>query len=722
MASTYLPRGLLGILASSLAACAADPGVTGVVQALEDPCGCVGASCCSGAGECVADPSGALACDCDDEHLGRYCELRMVRRFHYDAHGNAHGANALGPGAYLFEVALPAEDGDDTLLAAFKAWVVDHAEEIGFSPGLTVAHLAGLVVSDVASSRNVDSRTFTFEQTHEGLPIDGPARWVRLRVADDFRVEAWEGELVDRRRAFRRGRPYLTLRDARTAIATAWRDAGHGEIAELDRIERRASLAYETHVYRAVVLGTAINGARPELGVVAIDAFTGAPRVVQLRAAHDAAEVSAPEMVDDPHTATLATYEVPTTTFGPTVYLGMGCEPPAAGRDYRLGDALRLATWNFAGTYDDPHELLAQGCTDGNPPPAFDAAGGEGLNAQTMHVVVKRMLDHIDPLMGEMWTHGSAHAYSWDHHESTPAIAHRAPLVVFTNRGEEAPNVNGCGGDNGVFEVWKLPEVVMDLEAPMPSPLLYGADGEYHLPVVNACNHAVGSMMHEIGHYYDAYNSFGTSGDDGEDYAVCCLDRPHEAATMRETIGQLFSLYGYRRLYPDLSYTLDTTPAPCSFSGLQGYLPRIVHQDCIEVNAQFKVLNDKRPTGDEAPWGCKLGGPNGGYAVEAITQAYWELLFGVWCEGTGTDVSCDAGVADAGYADRWMEALLAALDMGNGQSFVQLWDNIGAFIQTNYPADYALFDHVRELHGIVPLVHGLDPDCACPQLDGTCTP
>ena len=67
-----------------------------------------------------------------------------------------------------------------------------------------------------------------------------------------------------------------------------------------------------------------------------------------------------------------------------------------------------------------------------------------------------------------------------------------------------------------------------------------------------------------------------------------------------------------------------------------------------------------------------------------------------------------------------MEALLSGLQMGNLQSTVQLWDNMESFIAAAYPQDLALIQSVRELHGIVPLPHGLDPDCECPKLGGFC--
>ena len=67
-----------------------------------------------------------------------------------------------------------------------------------------------------------------------------------------------------------------------------------------------------------------------------------------------------------------------------------------------------------------------------------------------------------------------------------------------------------------------------------------------------------------------------------------------------------------------------------------------------------------------------------------------------------------------------MEALLSALQMGNLQSTVQLWDNMESFIASAYPEDLAFLQGVRQLHGIEPLPHALDPDCECPKLGGVC--
>jgi hypothetical protein len=52
------------------------------------------------------------------------------------------------------------------------------------------------------------------------------------------------------------------------------------------------------------------------------------------------------------------------------------------------------------------------------------------------------------------------------------------------------------------------------------------------------------------------------------------------------------------------------------------------------------------------------------------------------------------------YEDRWMEALLFALQMGNEQSFVEFWENMELFIESNYPADLDLIQSVRALHGL----------------------
>jgi hypothetical protein len=67
-----------------------------------------------------------------------------------------------------------------------------------------------------------------------------------------------------------------------------------------------------------------------------------------------------------------------------------------------------------------------------------------------------------------------------------------------------------------------------------------------------------------------------------------------------------------------------------------------------------------------------------------------------------------------------MEALAAALQMGNRQSLIQLWDNIEVSIAANDPDDVPFLPSVRALHELVSLENSQDPNCQCPRLNGGC--
>jgi hypothetical protein len=175
------------------------------------------------------------------------------------------------------------------------------------------------------------------------------------------------------------------------------------------------------------------------------------------------------------------------------------------------------------------------------------------------------------------------------------------------------------------------------------------------------------------------------------------------------------------RLYSELDYTLSTMPDAadrCKLSSLMSHMPQPVHPDCAP-NADFVwTLNEQRPLTDDATFGCTPSGSNA-YGVHAQAQAFWSLMFGQQCSINGNDVFCALAHSPlpGGYSVRWMEALLAALQMGNQHSFVSLWDNIEAYLGANYASDLSFLQSVRALHGLDPLPHGLDPACDCPNLN-----
>ena len=64
------------------------------------------------------------------------------------------------------------------------------------------------------------------------------------------------------------------------------------------------------------------------------------------------------------------------------------------------------------------------------------------------------------------------------------------------------------------------------------------------------------------------------------------------------------------------------------------------------------------------------------------------------------------------------------MQTSNALSFVEFFDLFEGFIAAHedFASDAELVTAVRQRHGILPLPHGLDPGCACPQANGTCSP
>jgi len=340
-----------------------------------------------------------------------------------------------------------------------------------------------------------------------------------------------------------------------------------------------------------------------------------------------------------------------------------------------MGNETRFTILDFNGTDGTDRGQINQfttgGCLPGTPPPLFLSGAlfpdlvGFRFIAQDLTVKTSRVLDAIDPLMGELITHGASHSYSWNHHPNVPEIAHRSPLIVVINAADQ---ICGPGSPAGCYRgVWLSEDDTNALELPVPHQLVYvcrNASGEIVRcsdPDV-ASNEQYGNMVavrapfpfhtrtffHEMGHYYDNFNAHRV------------LDE-----NLREIVAQLFSLYLHRKLYPELTYILSTLPegSHCSLADLISHnAGLVVHPDCID---------------DPSDVAQSIIVTNNGYSIQAFTQAYWSLLFGVTCSLENNSVVCvQPDNMPANYEDRWMEALLFALQMGNEQSFVEFWENM----------------------------------------------
>ena len=629
---------------------------------------------------------------------------KLDARLHFTARQTVSGINARPDGVPLFKADLTGPDPDDALVAGLSDFLLANGEAMGLDPGLMAEDLIGIELSGQPTYRRDELATYKLRQLYRGFPVIGPGSELRVLVRGGRDAVGLAGEIIDPRKELAGFDDPMDETDAEAAVAAAWSDQGAGAPGEIRDLHLVAVPARQTMAYRAEILTDGPLDLRGHEATLMVDAVDGTLLAIDDRAPD--ATVRGTVMTNDPSTASQETFTgLPHETFGIDVGLDPACAPGGV-RDFRMGTAQRVSVFDFQGHPSIPTVPTVEACA--NDEPEFDENDDSTslFEAQDFFVKMAVALAEVDPLMGELVTHGASHTYSWDHHPEVPDIAHRPAIVAAVDR------LDGCGGASGKFLAYfahEDSEWFSEFEAPLWSGLLFNESGESLVSMVQSCTAGVPGLLHEIGHYYDNFNAYGIFGDGGPGYSECCLDRPHEATSMRESIAQLFMLFFLKRLYPDLTYTVGGS---CSLATLGTHLPgSIVHQSC---GGTIHQLNDTRPTGNNAITGCNLG-----YNNYTLYQAYWELLFGRDCNAAGQCQPAHIPLPP-NYEVRWMEALLSALQMGNLQSTVQLWDNMESFIASAYPEDLAFLQGVRQLHGIEPLPHALDPDCECPKLGGVC--
>ena len=276
---------------------------------------------------------------------------------------------------------------------------------------------------------------------------------------------------------------------------------------------------------------------------------------------------------------------------------------------------------------------------------------------------------------------------------------------------------------------------------PIPAPASFGANGYLYGRVALCASdgtHIPSTMFHEIGHYIDQnlgdYAGLsGVTNDqlEGGTLAGCCMDSYREGVALAETIGQLVTMYLYRRTYPGIDYTISQAAGPegsCTLAELDIPGTTIFHKDCVNsgnggsdefdlpgsTNSILETFRDDlyhRPQTD-ADASCAY---STGYKIPSLFQAWWELLFAQQCSGDGDTLSCSdytGATVAPDYADRYMMALMWALKQGNSVGYVEFWDRMGEYIASEFPGDLALFQHVRDLHDIHVINADGAPVCA----------
>lgn len=578
-----------------------------------------------------------------------------------------------------------------SLLEGLRAWVRQNRDIYKIS-GTDELYLRNLSSDHTQTFVNNRISIVRFVQSYREIPVYGGSQHVALVVIDSTDVVKISGDFVDEKLTYRGFERRISHNDAEKAMRRHWAEqvsSGEIFIRSLREVAVPESL---TIAFVAEVSTPIFSSSRAIQGSIVVDAESGELLGIHNRPAE--ALVRGFELVDDPFSETLVIHEnLPAHQVDNTVHfephIVLDCQP-LSWVDIRMGDSIRSTVLNLNGSDTSGAQNITVGrCSSGSPEEAFlgglvlDGVVPTTIYAQDLMVKLQRAFSFIDPLMGDLFTHGSTHPYSWNHHPDVPEIAHRAPVMLAVN--SSGGWVNGAPGI--YFNIWASQQDTDALDFPVPHPLVFvSAPPEQHfsLIVIRAdVPFHTRTLFHEIGHYYDSFNSYGTSSD----------NEP------REILAQLFSLFIHRKVYAELSYTLTemsnatsgagaTIIGPCSLSALISHSAgQVVHPDCIQNEDQIAR---------------SINVTNNGYRIQAFTQAFWSLLFGVSCTGEGSMIDCT--VPDdlpTDYEDRWMEALLFTLQLGNEQSFVEVWENMEIFIQANYPSDLELLQSVREFHGLL---------------------
>ncbi len=581
---------------------------------------------------------------------------------------------------------------EESLLAGLRQWAVAHPHALGFS-GDVKPRLGNLSLGP-QTFRNKGISIVRFTQKYRDLPIHGDDQHIALVVANETDVVKIHGKFVNEKQTFRGYKNRITRNQAVQAMRFHWASQVAPGNVIIDNIRQVAVAKNSTVAFMGDVSTPIFSLSRQLQGSILADAESGSFLSIENRPAK--AEVRGFELDDNPFTQTLVLHDgLPAKQLNNTVHFephpALDCQPPS-WVNIRMGDATRHAVTNWEGTDGSTVSHFSVGrCSSGSPEESFldggiepDGTVGLTTYAQDLFVKAQKAMAAIDPLMGDLVTHGGTHPYTWNHHPHVSSIAHRAPVVTVVNS-------SWIGSHAGVFEEFLVAQVDVDaLDLPVPHPLVFycrDSDGnpiscdnaEAGPPMQRISMVGVGVsfpfqtriLFHEMGHYYDNYNAHGVSGDNAE------------------IIGQLFALFLHRKLYPDIDYKLTTVGlnGTCDLGILIGHAAgTVVHPDC--VNNLDQIAQSINVTDQ-------------GYSIKSFTQAFWSLLFSVSCTLNGNVVNCDVpNSLYTNYEDRWMEALLFALQLGNEQSHVELWDNMALFIETNYPSEVERLQVVRELHGL----------------------
>ncbi|MDH3501299.1 MAG: hypothetical protein OEL69_02175 [Nitrosopumilus sp.] len=614
----------------------------------------------------------------------------MHNIIHYDDNGNIQAIQVDLTSKPLFTIQQCEEEKFEmNLLDGLKKWITNNTDLYKL-PTDACLDMSNINLSNITTFVNKCISICRFEQTYRKLPVYGRSQYITLAVVNKRDVRKISGQIINEQESYHGLKNSISKLESLKLIKKYW--VQHFPDTEVFVRDVQKVVIPEKKIigFKGEICKRIFSSSRMIQGIVIIEAETG--DLVLLNDFRAEATVRGLEMKDNPQTDARINFDnIPATQFGNTIHFEnnplLDCNPPT-WLDFRMGNKTRYTILDFNGTDgNNTNQFTVGGCSSGAPPPRFlnNLLSDQNFRfiAQDLIVKINHALAAIDPLMGELITHGSSHSYSWNHHPDVPDIVHRSPLIFALNSTIDNPGE--------YISTWISEDDTKNLELPNPHPLTYvcrnandeivscsdpnATKKEQYASIIYLKTKFpfwTRTLFHELGHYYDDFNTHGFLVDD-----------------LREIVPQLFSLYLHRKLYPDLIYTLSTMSeeACCNLQHLISHSAGlVVHPDCIDD------LTDISQS-------IKLEG--NGYTVKSFTQAYWSLLFGVSCSIENNSVVCvQPNNLPSDYEDRWMEALLFAMQMGNEQSLVEFWENMELFIESNYPDDLNLIQSARALHGL----------------------
>jgi hypothetical protein len=248
--------------------------------------------------------------------------------------------------------------------------------------------------------------------------------------------------------------------------------------------------------------------------------------------------------------------------------------------------------------------------------------------------------------------------FGWDHHAGSPlGVFDKAPLNVLVNVDGTPGNgeADFCGG-----ALAKYNACILD-GANMQSPYPDDWTGCAYM-----CTSNVGALVHEIGHHVDQHLTYGIMGSSVAT-GTCVPGTTDEAIPLRETIGDIVTLWSIKKMYPTLPYTFSTTSSPCSFNsiGRGTFAPH--DPSCLSQNSQLGWFDGPSASNSHE---CNY---SYGYRLMPVVEGVWAWLFRQFCD---VEYPFSCVTTFGGSVNEFMNGVMYALGLSNAQSYETFFENI----------------------------------------------